>query len=52
MVVTYDVSTPYIGDAREMAVRRARAEGWRSALVISTYPSGPGTFVVTMTVVK
>jgi hypothetical protein len=52
MIITYDINTPYIGDARTIALRRAKAEGWRSATVISTYPTGPGSFSVTLTVVK
>ena len=50
MIITYDINTPYIGDVRAIAVRRAKAEGWRNVVVMSTYPVGPNSWSVTLTV--
>lgn len=52
MLITYDIRTPFIGDARTSAIRRAKAEGWRNIVVVSVYPTVPGEFSVTLTVAR
>lgn len=52
MVITYDVYTPYIGHAREIAVRRARSEGWTRFSVLNMQNIGPDTYEVTLVISK
>ena len=35
MVIKYQIYTPMLGDARMMAIQRARAEGWTHVAVMS-----------------
>lgn len=52
MVVTYQVSTQYVGNARDIALRRAKSEGWRTATVMSLVQVSPEVYEVTLTVFK
>lgn len=52
MVVTYEVSTQYVGNARDIAIRRAKAEGWGTATVMSLVQVSPEVYEVTLTVFK
>lgn len=52
VVITYDVYTPYIGSAREIAVRRARAEGWTRFSVLNVQKVGLDAYEVTLVISK
>lgn len=52
MVLAYTVATQFIGNARDIAIRRARAEGWTKATVINIVQIMPETYEVTLTVFK
>ena len=52
MIVTYTISTPMMHDATQIAIRRAKAEGWRSASVIAVNLVGQGTYEVRLVVTK
>ena len=52
MVITYEVSTQYVGNARDIAMRRAKAEGWGSATVTGITQVSPEVYEVTVTVFK
>ena len=52
MVVTYDIYTPYIGDAREMAIRRAHAEGWQRVSVMNVVHIGVNSYEVTLVITR
>lgn len=50
MVITYTVSTQFIGDARAVAMRRATAEGWGRASVMNVVRLDLNTYEVTLVV--
>ncbi len=52
MVITYTVSTQFIGDARAVAMRRATAEGWGRATVMNVVRLDLNTYEVTLVVSK
>ena len=43
MIVTYTIDTPMIHDAREQAVRLAKAQGYEGVTVLSINKVGTGT---------
>jgi hypothetical protein len=43
MIVTYTIDTPMIHDAREQAVRLAKAQGYSRVSVLSIEKMGTGT---------
>lgn len=52
MIITYDVSTPNMAHARDIALRRAKAEGWGNATIVSLMQVDQGLYSVTLTVRK
>jgi len=52
MVVTYEIATQNMDHARTVAMRRALAEGWSRATIMSLQKTGYNTYEVTMTVFK
>jgi hypothetical protein len=52
MVITYEIYTQHIGNAREIALRRAASEGWSRATVLAVHPVDFNTYEVTVTVFR
>jgi len=52
MVVTYEVQTPMMQDARQSAIARARAEGWRAINVVSLSLVGDNIYSITLVVTR
>ena len=48
MIVTYTVDTPMIHDAREQAVRLAKAQGFDRVIVLSINKIGPDKWEIKM----
>jgi hypothetical protein len=48
MIVTYTVNTPMIHDAREQAVRLAKAQGFSRVIVLSVQKIGPDKWEIKM----
>ena len=48
MIVTYTVDTPMIHDAREQAVRLAKAQGFSRVIVLSINKIGPDKWEIKM----
>lgn len=52
MIVSYDVYTQTLQNARLIALQRAKAEGWTTVTVMSISKVGYDTYSVTLTVQK
>lgn len=52
MIITYDIYTQYIGNARDIALLRAKAEGWKGATVLSLSKIDDDMYAVTLSVHK
>ena len=48
MIVTFTVDTPMIHDAREQAVRLAKAQGFSRVIVLSINKIGPDKWEIKM----
>ena len=46
MTITYTVTTHMLVNARDSALRRAEAEGWRNIQVLQTRQVGPQTYEI------